>query len=161
MSRKTRKLIWSAPLVAVLAVAGALALFVTLAPNDAAAQTSSMVPGIPGNLVATGDSPTSIDLTWDAPTDGDTPDGYRLDYSEDGAVWFSLAANHTSTAYTHSGLKERQTIHYRVFASNTVGTSGVSQIARATTKISVVPDAPEDFGAFNNPDPGTSDDAPN
>ena len=31
MSRKTRKLIWSAPLVAVLAVAGALALFVALA----------------------------------------------------------------------------------------------------------------------------------
>ena len=30
MSRKTRKLIWSAPLVAVLAVAGALALFVAL-----------------------------------------------------------------------------------------------------------------------------------
>ena len=150
MSRKTRKLIWSAPLVAAIAVIGALALFVTLAPNDAAAQTSSMVPGIPGNLVATGDSPTSVDLTWDAPTDGDTPDGYRLDYSEDGAVWFSLAANHTSTAYTHSGLKERQTIHYRVFAYNTVGTSGVSQIAMAATKISVVPDAPEDFAANNN-----------
>ena len=138
MSRKTRKLIWSAPLVAVFAVAGALAIFVALSPNQAAAQTSSMVPGIPGNLVATGDSPTSVDLTWDAPTGGDTPDGYRLDYSEDGAVWFSLASNHTSTAYTHSGLKERQTIHYRAFASNTVGTSGVSQIARATTKISVV-----------------------
>ena len=150
MSRKTRKLIWSVPLVATLAIVGALAAFIALTPNDAAAQTSSMVPGIPGNLVATGDSPTSIDLTWDAPTGGDTPDGYRLDYSEDGAVWFSLASNHTSTAYTHSGLKERQTIHYRVFASNTVGTSGVSQIARATTKISVVPDAPENFVAANN-----------
>ena len=34
MSRKTRKLIWSAPLVAVLAVAGALAIFVALAPNE-------------------------------------------------------------------------------------------------------------------------------
>ena len=150
MSRKTRKLIWSAPLVAAIAVAGALALFVTLAPNDAAAQTSSMVPGIPGNLVAIGDSPTSVDLTWDAPTGGDTPDGYRLDYSEDGAVWFSLASNHTSTAYTHSGLKERQTIHYRVFAYNTIGTSGVSQIAMATTEISEAPDAPEDFDAANN-----------
>ena len=37
MSRKTRKLIWSAPLVAVLAVAGALAMFVMLAPNGALA----------------------------------------------------------------------------------------------------------------------------
>ena len=33
MSRKTRKLIWSAPLVAALAVIGALALFVTLGPS--------------------------------------------------------------------------------------------------------------------------------
>ena len=156
MSRKTRNLIWAAPLVAAIAVVGALALFMTLTPNDASAQTSSMVPGIPGNLVATGDSPTSIDLTWDAPTDGDTPDGYRLDYSEDGNVWFSLAANHTSTAYTHSGLKERQTIHYRVFAYNTIGTSGVSQIAMATTEMSMPPDAPEDFAAANNT--GTTDD---
>ena len=37
MSRKTRKLIWSAPLVAVLAVAGALAIFVMLVPDEAAA----------------------------------------------------------------------------------------------------------------------------
>ena len=37
MSRKTRKLIWSAPLVAVLAVAGVLAMFVMLAPDGALA----------------------------------------------------------------------------------------------------------------------------
>ena len=34
MSRKTRKLIWSAPLVAVLAVAGALAMFAALGPGS-------------------------------------------------------------------------------------------------------------------------------
>ena len=33
MSRKTRKLIWSVPLVAVLAVVGALAIFAALAPQ--------------------------------------------------------------------------------------------------------------------------------
>ena len=33
MSRKTRKLIWSAPLVAVLAVAGALAMFAAQGPT--------------------------------------------------------------------------------------------------------------------------------
>ena len=38
MSRKTRKLIWSAPLVAVLAVVGALAIFAAMAPSNAAAQ---------------------------------------------------------------------------------------------------------------------------
>ena len=49
MSRKTRKLIWSAPLVAVLAVAGALALFVALAPGAAQA-THEMLPGAPQNF---------------------------------------------------------------------------------------------------------------
>ena len=44
MSRKTRKLIWSAPLVAVLAVAGALALFVALAPGAAQAEHEEL-PG--------------------------------------------------------------------------------------------------------------------
>ena len=45
MSRKTRKLIWSAPLVAVLAVAGALAIFAALwMPNVAFRQP---VPGAP------------------------------------------------------------------------------------------------------------------
>ena len=38
MSRKTRKLIWSVPLVAVLAVAGALAIFATLAPGAVCAE---------------------------------------------------------------------------------------------------------------------------
>ena len=44
MSRKTRKLIWSAPLVAVLAVAGALAMFMTLAPNGVLAQDAMLGP---------------------------------------------------------------------------------------------------------------------
>ena len=42
MSRKTRKLIWSAPLVAVLAVAGALAIFAALSPNWAQAHEGNM-----------------------------------------------------------------------------------------------------------------------
>ena len=48
MSRKTRKLIWSAPLVAVLAVAGALALFVALpAGRRPGLPTSPVLPGAP------------------------------------------------------------------------------------------------------------------
>ena len=69
MSRKTRKLIWSAPLVAVLAVAGALAMFVALAPSGAQAQ-EVMVPGAVTDLEATANSRSSIELTWEAPTGG-------------------------------------------------------------------------------------------
>ena len=35
MSRKTRKLMWSVPLIAAVAVIGALAAFMTLQPGDA------------------------------------------------------------------------------------------------------------------------------
>ena len=41
MRTKARKLIWSAPLVAVFAIVGALAVFAALAPNDAAAQANT------------------------------------------------------------------------------------------------------------------------
>ena len=51
MSRKTRNLIWSVPLVATLAIVGALALFVALTPNDASAQANA-APGRPGTLTA-------------------------------------------------------------------------------------------------------------
>ena len=149
MNQKTRKLMWSVPLIAAVAVIGALAIFMTQAPNAALAQTSSSVPGIPMNLKADATSPTSIDLSWDAPTstNGDNPDGYRVDYSEDGLVWFELVANHNSTEYTHDGLMERTTVHYRVFAHNSTGTSGASATDSATTKMSVVPDAPTSLSA--------------
>ena len=47
MSRKTRKLIWSAPLVAVLAVAGALAMFVALGPGSV---FGNPLPAVPMNV---------------------------------------------------------------------------------------------------------------
>lgn len=108
MSRKTRKLIWSAPLVAVLAVAGALAMFVMLAPENAQAHdpgTGIAPHGPPGpvtKLVATVASGTDdngqpagrtqIDLTWMAPKAdmGGSADSYRIDYSDNTRVWRNL-----------------------------------------------------------------------
>ena len=121
MSRKTRKLIWSAPLVAVLAVAGALALFVALTPNAAQAHD---LPGPVSDLVAEGTSWSTIKLTWKAPTTGGGGvTGYRIDISTDEFVWESRVMNtgDTRTTYTHSGLKGDQTRYYRVFALNAAG----------------------------------------
>ena len=56
MSRKTRKLIWSAPLVAVLAVAGALAIFRGPGSQGAQAQTFE-VPGSAEGPEATAEEP--------------------------------------------------------------------------------------------------------
>ena len=96
MSRKTRKLIWSAPLVAVLAVAGALAIFVALSPQEAAAHEAAM-HGAPGPVTgltaaqavddpATGEPEgrTQVMLTWMVPAAGmgDPATSYRIDYSD-------------------------------------------------------------------------------
>ena len=146
MSRKTRKLIWSAPLVAAIAVVGALALFMALQPNQAAAQTEEEVPGTPTNLTATALDPTSIELSWDPPTDGGTPDGYRIDYSEDGMVWYSLEPSYDSTVYTDdSGLMAKQMRYYRVFAYNSSGHGRVLGPASEETEQSTVPDAIDDL----------------
>ena len=130
MSRKTRKLIWSVPLVAVLAVAGVLAIFAALAPNGAQAQ-EVMVPGPVTDLDAEVQSRSEIRLTWDAPssTRGGTPTGYRIDHSSDNREWTLLKGNTNSTATRYSivtGVKATTEKYYRVFAINQAGTGPVS-----------------------------------
>ena len=112
MSRKTRKLIWSAPLVAVLAVAGALAIFVALSPQEAAAHEAAMhgasgpVTGLTAAQATGNDANgepagrTQIALTWMAPAAGmgDPETGYRIDYSDDTRVWVNLMGGDSGTA---------------------------------------------------------------
>ena len=150
MSSKTRKLIWSLPLVATLAIVGALALFMTLAPNDASAQTEEEIPGVPLNLTAKGISPTSIELMWDPPMEGDggSPDSYRIDFSPDGDVWYSLNPTYDSTLYTdNANLSAIEQRYYRVFAVNSTGSSDVLGPVMGTTLPSTVPEAIEDLMA--------------
>ena len=157
MSRKTRKLIWSAPLVAVLAVAGALAMFVMLAPGGVLAHESGagIAPHLPPDAVTEIDvttptvangGRTSLRVTWNAPTDGDPVDEYRVDMSYDAHIWHNVIGGEHSTdmltesmatsncnsgedgkrCYTVSGLKPGETYHFRVFAMNEFGTSPIS-----------------------------------
>ena len=150
MSRKTRKLIWSAPLVAAIAVVAALAIFMALQPNQAAAQTEEEVPGVPMKLTAKGISPTSIELAWDPPMSGDggIPDAYRIDFSEDGMVWYSRDPSYDSALYTDDdGLSANEKRYYRVFAVNSAGSSDVLGPVMGTTLTSTVPDAIEDLRA--------------
>ena len=160
MSRKTRKLIWSAPLVAVLAVAGALALFVTLAPNGVQAHD---VPGVVTDLNAQAapDDPATpavegrnqINLMWKAPTGTDVQiTGYRIDRSGDGHVWDELVADtgtpgvleHTDTV---KGSASGKTYFYRVLAINSSGIGPMSVIDDGTTKPLEAPDRPESVSA--------------
>ena len=145
MSRKTRKLIWSAPLVATLAIVGVLAVFMALAPNDAAAQDINP-PGMPSNLKATADGPTSIELTWDEPDTGGEAIGFRVDASDDGTTWRSLESSHPDPRYVHEGLLARQRQYYRVFAFNSDGASLLAGPISATTAASTKPEPPTNLG---------------
>ena len=131
MSRKTRKLMWSVPLIAAVAVIGVLALFLTLQPSGAQAQ-EVMVPGPVTDLEATAKSRSSIELTWTAPDSsaGGTPTGYRVDYSNDNREWVLLTADTESTAtrlLIDQGINTETRRHYRVFAINEAGTGPVSK----------------------------------
>ena len=133
MSRKTRKLIWSVPLVVVLAIAGALTIFVALAPSQA--QAAHALPGPVTGLKAEAKGTAEIKLTWKAPTGG-TVTGYRIDISDYDPdmpnrvthVWESHVANiGNRTSYTDTtGLSANSTRYYRVFALNSAGTGPVS-----------------------------------
>ena len=126
MSRKTRNLTWSVPLVAVLAVAGALALFVALSP-DAAFANHDELPGPVTGLKAEADGRTMMDLSWNAPTTGGTATNYRIDRSDDTYTWKALTVTtDAATTHTDTGLKPARTYYYRVFAVNSSGTSPVS-----------------------------------
>ena len=129
MSRKTRKLMWSVPMIAAVAVIGALALFVVLSPNGAQADHVDL-PGIATGVMAEADGRDSVDVTWKAPATGGTPDYYRIDRSGDGDNWMRLVQMHTDgLSYTDMlGLKPNKNYHYRVFAVNAAGTGPSSDL---------------------------------
>ncbi len=118
--------------------------------NVANATTDGKItrPGTPAELTATASGRTEIILSWAAPSDngGTTITGYRIEMSTDaGSNWSDLVANTESSAttYTHTGLPESATRHYRVYAINSVGESAdPSNVANATTDALSVPDAP-------------------
>ena len=148
MSRKTRKLIWSAPLVAVLAVIGALAIFMAQSPEQALAHD---IPGAVSELKAEAQKDGSIKLTWNAPSTGGTPTGYRIDYlpKAEGDIWELLVADAgDATTYTDSTLGSDTGRDYRVFAFNDHGTSPVSIVAGAAIP---APGAPGKVPAFDTP----------
>ena len=83
----------------------------------------------------------SIDVSWNAVTTvcGQPVEGYEIQVSEDGTDWRTLVRDTNSTAltYTHSGVPQGATRHYRVQAAvgphGTGSGSGFGRSAFATT----------------------------
>ena len=141
MSRKTRKLIWSAPLVAVLAVAGALAIFAALSPNWAQAHDEATMaadpPGAATGLTAEPDGYNAIVLKWNPPasTAGGGATGYRIDIAamaKNSHVWQfheTIGVNVSGVKHTYTDrmdLMAGDQRRYRVTGFNDAGVGATS-----------------------------------
>ena len=178
MSSKTRKFIWSVPVVAAFAVIGALAVFVALGIQNAApveAQSTgpytisvtgggpgSGFPSAPRNLLVTVLDADSVRLAWDHPTDQrgtrDVPVIQQVEQSERpdaSTVWdpttISPAATADSVSVTVTGLSDDEEYFFSVQSTTSTGSGDRAVIGPVTPKDIAVPSAPSNVRAV----PGT------
>ena len=114
--------------------------------NVAGATTSGSVPNAPRNLRAAAQGGSAIELDWLAPItgSGDVVAGYRIEVRATRTGRWSVLASNTrsrATSYTHRGLSAGVTRYYRVSAIIGGRAGSSSNVASATTELSV-PDAP-------------------
>ena len=174
MSRKTRKLMWSVPLIAAVAVIGVLVAYVMLAPGEV--QAHPTLPPDPVTRVdvttptAAEGGRTSLRVTWNAPEADNAPTMYRVDMSTDTHIWHNVIGGENSTemltesmatsncttddsrnrCYTVEKLMPSKTYHFRVFAMNYFGTSPISvnkTIGTGKTRAVEPPDRVTDLNA--------------
>ncbi len=105
---------------------------------DDASTDAATRPAAPTGLTATAAGPTTINLSWTAPTTtgGAAITGYRIEVSPNGTSnWTNLQANTGSpaTSYSHTGLSAGTTRYYQISAINSAGTGTASNVASATT----------------------------
>ena len=133
--------------------------------SNIASRSTHDVPEAIDDLTATADG-ANVDLTWTAPADGGSEiTGHTIEVSTDyddtvdpaTGTWAPLdiditapdpSATPPTTTYSasHTGLDPGVTYHYRVSASNGLGTGDPSNVDDATTSVAV-PDAITDLTA--------------
>jgi chitodextrinase len=101
------------------------------APLNASTLPDTTPPATPANLADTGDTTTSIGLSWNAATDDVAVTGYRV--YRNGALLTSVAG----TTYTNMGLHYNTIYHYSVTALDAAGNESA---ASSTLNASTLPD---------------------
>lgn len=111
---------------------GALDELVTTV-EESVPESSTFGPAAPSNLTATAVSAQQVNLAW-SDNSGDE-EGFFVERSTDGgSSWFSIAAVEANmSGYSVTGLYPESTYFYRVRSYNSVGRSGPSNTATATT----------------------------
>ena len=94
--------------------------------------TGATLPAAPTALTATAVSGTSINLAWTNNAPNAT--AILVQGSPDGVTFAQIASlSGSATSYSNTGLMVNTVYYYRVSAQNAVGTSGFSNVAKATT----------------------------
>ena len=91
---------------------------------------------------------TTIDLSWPEPHNGGSIiTAYTLEVSTNGSTFTSISGyDGTSLSYSHTGLSPGTTRHYRVAATNEIGTSPYSDLQTVSTN-NPLPGAPTNLRA--------------
>lgn len=112
-------------------------------PTSSSTPPEQIPPNPPTQLNATDVSPTQIDLTWEKPTDNAGPSvtGYQIERKTSSSSYITLVENTGSvTKYSDTNVQTNTNYIYRVFAINSVDTSGSSNEATATPTTSSAPE---------------------
>jgi len=125
-------------------------------PNESSEPPSLFtISGPPRSLAASAVSPIQVDLSWDPPTsDGGSPvTGYRIDVKVDDGNYVTLEQNTASTSrvYSHTERTPDTKYSYKVYALNSIGTSGPSNESSATPTTTTTEPTPKE-----KPEPPTS-----
>ena len=99
------------------------------------------VPGQVTGLTSSGQTTSSITLTWNAPTTGATPTGYLVQFRPTGtSVWSVVTQSLTSPGCSVTALTSNTSYDFCVFATNGAGSGvGSSIFTIATTAINSTP----------------------
>lgn len=100
--------------------------------NVASARTGPAVPSAPSGLTAAAVSRSRIDLRWSDTSANETR--FEIQRSTSGRVFQPVATVAANTvSFADTGLRSKTTYRYHVRACNSIGCSGFSSIASATT----------------------------
>ena len=102
--------------------------------NEASATPKVTVPAPPSGLVATAGN-AQVSLSWTAAAGATSYNVLRS--TTKGSGYRSVATGVTSPSYVNTGLTNGTTYYYVVTATNSAGTSGYSNEASATPKVTV------------------------
>ena len=107
-------------------------------------------PTVPQNFTLTAQSPSRIDMSWDAPAQGSQPITYRIECATNSAFtegFYVLAEAQTGTNYFDTSLSGSTLYYYRVRAMNAGGNSNYATGSVTTPASVVAPSAVQNLAA--------------